>query len=210
MNEDLSKNKSTIKLELVVSDYQKNLVKNIIENHHSYVPSNSSVGRRIDWLIYLVDDGDENMFPPPSRELLGMIGIGSSVYPPPKDILTETKLTKNEYKNAFNSFANNWRFCMKRKVPNAGTRILKQLRQLAPIEWKHKYGDDLKYIITFVAGGNNGAVYKADNWKCIGETAGLPTHKSVSMKWDSGEQLKQKFVKPTGENKKLIFIKSLN
>lgn len=210
MNEDLSKNKSTIKLELVVSDYQKNLVKNIIENHHSYVPSNSSVGRRIDWLIYLVDDGDENIFPPPSRELLGMIGIGSSVYPPPKDILTETKLTKNEYKNVFNSFANNWRFCMKRKVPNAGTRILKQLRQLAPVEWKHKYGDDLKYIITFVAGGNNGAVYKADNWKCIGETAGLPTHKSVSMKWDSGEQLKQKFVKPTGENKKLIFIKSLN
>jgi hypothetical protein len=31
---------------------QKSLVKNIIENNHSYVPTNSSVGRRIDWLIF--------------------------------------------------------------------------------------------------------------------------------------------------------------
>ena len=29
------------------------------------------------------------------------------------------------------------------------------------------------------------------------------------MKWDNGEQIKQKFVKPTGENSKLIFIKKL-
>jgi hypothetical protein len=210
MNVDLSKNKSIIKLELVVTEDQKKLVKSVIENHHSYVPSNSSVGRRIDWLVYLVDDTSEEFFPPPDKELLGMIGIGSSVYPPPKDILTETNLTKNQYKEVFNSFANNWRFCLKRKIPNAGTMILKQLRKLAPIEWKKKYGDDLKYIITFVAGGNNGAVYRADNWKCIGETAGLPSHKSVSMKWDSGEQLKEKFVKPTGENKKLIFIKALD
>lgn len=187
----------TIKLELVATPLQKGIVKQIIEKHHSYVPSNASVGRRIDWLVYC------------ENELLGMIGIGSSVYPPPKDILTETKLTKNEYKNCFNSFANNWRFCLIKKVPNAGTMILKQVRNLAPIEWKKKYGDDLQYLITFVAGGNNGAVYKADNWKCIGQTAGLPSHKSVSMKWDDGDQLKQKFVKPTGENRKLIFIKKV-
>ena len=31
---------------------QKSIVKNIIVNHHSYVASNASVGRRIDWLIY--------------------------------------------------------------------------------------------------------------------------------------------------------------
>lgn len=209
MSVDLSKSKSMIKLELVTTPLQKGIVKQVIENHHSYVPSNDSVGRRIDWLVYLTNGEDENTFPPPDKELLGMIGIGSSVYPPPKDILTETKLTKNEYKDVFNSFANNWRFCLTKKVPNAGTMILKQVRNLAPIEWKKKYGDDLKYLITFVAGGNNGAVYKADNWKCVGQTAGLPSHKSVSMKWDDGEQLKQKFVKPTGENRKLIFIKKL-
>ncbi len=98
---------------------------------------------------------------------------------------------------------------MVKSIPNAGSQILKQLRQLAPIEWKKKYGDDLKYLITFVGGGNNGAVYKADNWEMIGETAGLPKHKSSSMKWNNKEELKDLFVKPTGENKKMIFIRRI-
>ena len=180
---------------------QKDIVKRIIENHHSYVPSNASVGRRIDWLIY-----EDDMFP---SQPIGMIGIGSSVYPPPKDLLNKLELSKSEYKDIFNTISNNWRFCMVKSIKNAGTRILKQLRNKAPLAWKEKYGDDLNHIITFVAGGNNGAVYKADNWEMIGETAGLPKHKSSSMKWDNSDELKMKFVKPTGENKKLIMYKKL-
>jgi hypothetical protein len=195
-----------IELRLVTSDFSKKLVKDIIVNHHSYVPTNASVGRRIDWLIYNVSDKDSF---PVNEELIGMIGLGSSVYPPPKDILTHVKMTKNEYKTEFNSFANNWRFCVIKHIKNAGTQILKQFRNNAKVEWKNKYGDELKYIVTFVAGGKSGSVYKADNWSMIGETAGLPKHKSSSMKWDSSESLKEKFVKPTGENKKMIFIKSV-
>ena len=180
---------------------QKSIVKNIIVNHHSYVASNASVGRRIDWLIY-----ENSGFP---QYPIGMIGIGSSVYPPPKDILNELGVSKEEYKGIFNSIGNNWRFCMTKRIPNAGSGILKQLRLLAPTAWKQKYGDELKWIITFVAGGNNGAVYLADNWKVIGKTAGLPKHKSSSMKWNTGEQLKELFVKPTGENQKIILFKNL-
>lgn len=180
---------------------QKDIVKKIIETHHSYVASNSSVGRRIDWLVYESDE-----FP---QYPVGMIGIGSSVYPPPKDILNELCMSKEEYKSIFNSIGNNWRFCMTKRIPNAGTQILKQLRLLAPIAWKKRYGDDLNWIITFVAGGNTGAVYLADNWKIIGKTAGLPSHKSSSMKWNTGEELKQLFVKPTGENQKIILFKDL-
>jgi len=191
-----------MQLQLVESDIQKKLVKNIIEKHHSYVPTAKSVGRRIDWLIY-----EDDKFP---SNCIGMIGIGSSVYPPPKDMLNYIGMSKNEYKDNFNSFANNWRFCMTKSIKNAGTKILKQLRELAPIEWKSKYGDNLTHLITFVGGGNNGAVYKADNWNMIGETAGLPKHKSSSMKWNNKEELKQLFVKPTGENKKLIFAIHLN
>jgi hypothetical protein len=188
-----------IYIKLVETKEQKNQVKDIIENYHSYVPSNRSVGRRIDWLVY----NNKKNTP------LGMIGIGSSVYPPPKDILKQMNLSKDEYKIIFNEIANNWRFCMVDNVKNAGTQILKKVRQQAPYEWKKKYGNELKVIITFVAGGNNGAVYLADNWKLIGKTAGLPKHKSISMKWDSKEKLDEKFVKPTGENKKLIFFKDL-
>jgi len=186
-----------IELRLVMDEHDKELARTIVENHHSYVPTYKSVGRRIDWLVYI------------DEELSGMIGIGSSTYPPCKDILRHLNITKSEYKSQFNSFANNWRFCMMRSVKNAGTQILKALRRAAKAEWKRKYGDDLRYIITFVGAGHNGAVYKADNWSCIGRTSGLPSHKSVSMKWDNSERIKEKFVKPTGENAKLIFIKEV-
>jgi len=185
----------------VSSKEQKELVKQIIEKHHSYVPTNSSVGRRIDWLIYESDDF--------GSQPIGMIGLGSSVYPPPKDILIRMGLSMKEYRSIFNCVANNWRFCMSKSIKNAGTQILRQLRELAPIAWKEKYGNDLKVLITFVAGGNTGAVYRADNWEVIGKTAGLPKHKSSSMKWDNSEQLKEKFVKPTGENQKIILYKDI-
>ena len=188
-------------LQLVESDIQKKLVKDIITKHHSYVPTHRSVGRRIDWLIY-----EDDIF---GSQPIGMIGLGSSVYPPPKDILRRMGVSKDEYRTIFNSIANNWRFCMIKSIPNAGTQILKKLRELAPIAWKDKYENDLKILITFVAGGNNGAVYLADNWEVIGKTAGLPKHKSSSMKWDKSEQLKEKFVKPTGENQKIILYKDI-
>ena len=186
-----------IELVQVESKEQKELVKWIIENHHSYVPTNSSVGRRIDWLVY--HDG----------EPVGMIGLGSSVYPPPKDILNYLNVSKQEYKLVFNNIANNWRFCMTTSIKNGGSQILKQLRQKAPSAWQSKYGDNLTHIITFVGAGKNGAVYLADNWQKIGETAGLPKHKASSMKWNNSTELKELFVKPTGENKKIILIKKL-
>jgi len=191
-----------IELVQVETKEQKELVKWVIENHHSYVPTNSSVGRRIDWLIYY-------HYPDTLPKCIGMIGLGSSVYPPPKDILRHLNLSKQEYKSVFNNIANNWRFCMTESIPNAGTQILKQLRQKAPHAWQTKYGNNLSHIITFVGANKNGAVYLADNWKRIGETAGLPSHKSSSMKWNTTSELKELFVKPTGENKKIILIKKL-
>jgi hypothetical protein len=186
-----------IHLELVTTQSQKDLVKDIIINHHSYVPTTSSVGRRIDWLIHY------------ENRIVGMIGLGSSVYPPPKDLLNYLNTNKNDYKAIFNTIANNWRFCMSERIPNIGTRILKELRHHAPIEWRNKYNNELKHIMTFVGGGHTGAVYRADNWKVIGHTAGLPKHKSSSMKWHNKEELKELFVKPTGENKKIILIKDI-
>ena len=55
-----------IKLKLIATDEDRNIAKSIVENHHSYVPTFKSVGRRIDWLVEA--DG----------EIGGMIGIGSS------------------------------------------------------------------------------------------------------------------------------------
>ena len=183
----------SLKFEIIETKRKKEIAKILVEKNHSYVPTFDSVGRRIDWLIY-----EEN-------EIIGMIGIGSSVYPPPKDLLEWLGMSKSEYAKNFNSFANNWRFCLKKREKNLGTRVLRYLRENAPHQWKLKYGDDLKWLITFVGGGNNGAVYRADNWNEIGHTSGLPPHKAISMKWNDSNELKSGFVKPNGEDKKIIF-----
>lgn len=187
-----------IDIQLITTQEQRQVAKRLVETHHSYVPTMDSVGRRIDWLIYY------------NYEVVGMIGIGSSVYPPPKDLLTYLQVSKNEYKGIFNNLANNWRFCLTTSIKNLGTQVLKLVRNDAPLEWHKKYGDTLTHLFTFVGAHKNGSVYKADNWTHIGYTAGLPPHSSTSMKWDSTEQLKEKFVKPTGENKKMIFIKPVD
>ena len=189
-----------MKFKLAVDDQDKEKFNYIIKTYHSYVPTISTVGRSLKWLIY--DDAD-------LYTILGAISLGSSTYPPCKDFLRYLNITKFEYKKIFNQFANNNRFCLCVKRKNLGTQVLKELRHQAPIEWKKKYNNDLKYLITFVGGGHHGAIYKADNWTHIGFTSGLPSHKSISMKWDTGTKLKQNFVKPTGENKKMIFIKEL-
>lgn len=192
--------KDLVELLVVTTPEQTACARKIVENYHSYVPSFKSVGRRIDWLIYV------------NRQLVGMIGIGSATYPPCKDVLRYLGISKDSYRESFNSFANNWRFCMCENLPNIGSKILKLLREEAPKEWKLRYGDTLRVLMTFVGGGHNGAVYKADNWAVVGETAGLPKHKAVSMKWDSlsgTNTIAKKFVKPNGENRKIIFIKIL-
>ena len=186
-----------VELYCIENDEQRNIARSIVERHHSYVPTFDSVGRRIDWLICY------------DERIVGVIGIGSATYPPCKDLLVRLNLSKDEYREIFNNIANNWRFCISERIPGIGTRVLKQMRLQAKYEWKRKFGDELLYLITFVGGGHDGAVYKADNWECIGETSGLPKHDAVSMKWDDGEHIKQKFVKPTGEDKKKIFFKEL-
>ena len=193
-----------IDLQLVETKAQKDAVKHIIENYHSYVPNASSVGRRIDWLIY--DDSDNGL-----PELLGMIGIGSSVYPCPKDLMNKLGVDINSYRTQiFNKICNNWRFCMKTHKKNVGTQVLKLLRKRAPIEWEKKYGDPLLAIFTFVAGGNNGAVYKADNWDVIGMSSGIKMSHAYSTKWETAEEKKNKGLKRVDNvTKKIILFKDL-
>jgi hypothetical protein len=93
------------------------------------------------------------------------------------------------------------------RIPNMGSQILKAVRNRVKEDWKKRYGNELRAIITTIGADKNGAVYLADNWKKIGETAGLPANrKSVSMKWDNKESITEKYVKPTGENKKIILL----
>lgn len=173
----------------------KDIANSIVEKHHSYVASSKTVGRCIKYLIRHDDI------------IVGTFWVGSGFKPTPKAILNFFNVSQKDFDSIFNCVADNKRFCMVERIPNLGTQILKSVRNRVKEDWKQRYGDDLKAIVTTIGGGKRGSVYLADNWQLIGETAGLPSvRKSVSMKWNDSDQINERFVKPTGENKKTIFI----
>ena len=185
----------TLQIIIAETKEQKKIADSIVIEYHSYVASARTVGRCLKYLIFFDD------------RIIGTFWIGSGFKPTPKAILNHFKLSQKEYDKMFNEVADNKRFCMKESIPNIGSQILKAIRGRAKTDWFNRYGNNLKAIITTVGVNHNGSVYLADNWIKIGETAGLPPNrKSVSMKWDDTEGIKEKYVKPTGENKKKIMI----
>jgi len=186
---------SKLNIRIAETKEQKRLADDIVVQYHSYVASARTVGRCIKYLIYY------------ENELVGTFWIGSGFKPTPKAILNYFEKSQSEFDGVFNTVADNKRFCMIKHIPNLGTQILKAVRNRAKKDWYTRYGDDLTAILTTIGDGKKGSVYLADNWKKIGETAGLPKdRKSVSMKWDDSDGIKEKYVKPTGENKKTILI----
>lgn len=184
-----------ILIRLAETKEQKDIANKIVINFHSYVPNIRTVGRCLKYIISY--EGRD----------IGTFWIGSGFKPTPKAILNFFGKSQKQFDEMFNCVADNKRFCMKESIPNIGSQILSRIRKRAKEDWKIKYGDDLLAIVTTIGADKNGAVYLADNWENIGQTAGLPANrKSVSMKWDDKESINLKFMKPTGENKKQILI----
>jgi hypothetical protein len=183
--------------ELVLAETpaQKREAGDFVEKYHSYVGSSRTVGRCMKYLIY----GDGTLY--------GTIWMGSGFKPTPKDILRAVGLTQQQFNLQFNALADNKRFCLNNAPRNFGSRVLKQMRKRVREDWYKRYGDDLRWLVTTVGGGKTGAVYLADNWKKVGLTAGLPKkRRSVSMAWDTAETINDRFVKPTGEDRKIILL----
>ena len=73
----------------------------------------------------------------------------------------------------FNELGNNGLFCLGGHTDkNTGTRSLAMIRKDAKRWWAERYSNDLKAMQTFILPPRTGAVYKADNWRVIGETVG--------------------------------------
>lgn len=184
-----------IRIEIAETKEDKHLADRIVIQHHSYVASARTVGRCLKYLIYY------------DNRIVGTFWVGSGFKPTPKSILNHFSMSQSQYDDIFNEIADNKRFCMIERIPNLGSQILKTIRQRVKSDWYEKYNNDLRAILTTIGGDKNGAVYLADNWKVIGQTAGLPSNRqSVSMKWDNKESISSKYVKPTGENRKIILI----
>ena len=191
-----------IEIRIAETKEDKNIANKIVVDFHSYVSSPRVVGRCIKYLISY-DTGEFG-----GKRDVATFWLGSGFKPTPKAILNFFNVGQGEFDKMFNEVADNKRFCIKENpLPNFGSQILSRIRKRAKADWFDRYGNDLKGILTTIGNGKSGAVYLADNWKLIGETAGLPKRdKSVSMKWNTKDEISERYVKPTGENKKLILV----
>lgn len=139
--------------------------------------------------------------------MVGTFWLGSSFKPTPKALLDYFDMNQNEFDEKFNSFADNKRFCMSKRIHNLGSQILSRIRKRAVKDWYHNYGDRLIAITTLIGSDKKGSVFLADNWEKIGETSGLPEKRdAVSMKWNDKSEIDERFVEPDGKNKKDILL----
>ena len=109
--------------------------------------------------------------------IAGIIGVNS----PPKNYGLF-----NDYfggKNLENSFVINNVFRLINNEKNLATRVLKIARKTIKEDYESKFNEKLIGIVTFVEPPRSGALYKADNWDYIGETAGKRMHRD-SETWE--------------------------
>lgn len=190
----------------------RQIFRDVINKHHSYVKHKMTPTRRVDFLAYEEE----------SKNLIGAVGLNSAVLNlGERDKVL--KLNNNNKKKRLLNIANNYRFALIKEnitIQNAGSQVLKALRERGATVWKRKYGNKLIGIETFVKPPWTGSVYKADNWFGLGETKGweikrlpitlIPKNnqakqiKQFKKKYNTKNLLKFKKTEP-----KLIFFKPL-
>jgi len=184
--------KTPIFLVECVGPSQNKLFRETIDKYHSYVKYKDMPTRNIRWLVYETKSGN----------LLGAIGISSATIA----VAARDKYigwNNNQRMGKLVQLANNSRFCLipnGSSLRNVGSQVLKQMRIVGANRWKEKYGDDLILLETFVQPDRDkrfhgykkriGAVYRADNWIEVGQTAGHHIRKTPLKLWakEKGER----------------------
>jgi Domain of unknown function (DUF4338) len=132
-----------------------------IRDRH-YVPNNGTHGQQIHYKIHI--------------DFLGVVGIisgASSVFAvKPRD--DYFGLTKDNKPKGLPSIINNTVFRLEMHVQNLATMVLSMWRKQVAIDWEERYKVKVHGFETFVVENDTrkGALYKADNWECVGNTAG--------------------------------------
>ena len=142
-----------------------------IRNRH-YVPNRGTHGQQIHYLIQLEDD------------IVGIISGASCVWAV-KARDEYFGLNKENKPVALPSIINNTVFRLEKHEPNLATFVLSRWRKRIAIDWEERYKVKVHGFETFVVEEDHrkGALYLADNWLYLGETAGsTKTHKGLGNK----------------------------
>lgn len=164
-------------LEQCDSAEKNRIFKDTMNKYHSYMKYKDTCNRRINWNVYEASSGN----------LIGAVGINSAILAmAPRDEFIGWNGNKKLRLAGLNKLANNYRFCLIKEnitEKNIGTKVLKRLRQISPVTWKQRYGDELVLLETLVKPPWSGSVYLADNWLQIGSTKGYSLSKAPLKLW---------------------------
>lgn len=135
----------------------------VIRDRH-YVPNKGTHGQQIHFLIHY------------KGEIVGIISGASSVYAV-KNRDDYFKIPKDKELRQFiylPAIINNVVFRLELHEKNLATKVLAKWRKAMIQLWSYLYGVDVIGFETFVIENDTrkGALYKADNWDLVGQTAG--------------------------------------
>ena len=142
-----------------------------IRNRH-YVANRGTHGQQLHYLIKL------------DNEIVGIISGASSVWAV-KSRDEYFGLNKDNKRVALPSIVNNTVFRLEKHEPNLATFVLSRWRKKIAIDWEERYKVKVHGFETFVVEEEHrkGALYLADNWVYLGETAGsTKTHNGLNNK----------------------------
>lgn len=145
--------------------------KSIRDRH--YVENRGTHGQQLHFLVRL--DG----------EIVGIISGASSVYAVRSrdDFFAIPADKERKQKVYLPAIINNVVFRLEHHVPNLATKVLAKWRKVVAQLWEELYGVKVIGFETFVVEEDwrKGSLYLADNWKCVGETAGsTKAHKGLT------------------------------
>lgn len=149
-----------------------------------YPESKGIVGRQCNYIIKFCG------------HIVGIIGANS---PPLHYKVFDNYFGVGKEKN----YLNNNVFRLTDHDKNLGTKVLRLFRKKIKRDYKQKYGDELRGLVTFVEPPRIGTVYKADNWTYLGETQG----KKCTRRGDHGKWINKEWSTGT---QKLIFAYKFN
>lgn len=163
-----------------------------IRNRH-YVENKGCHGQQIHFLIHYND------------KIVGIISGASSVYAvKSRDNFFNIPKDKHiKQKRFLPAIINNVVFRLEHHEKNLATRVLSKFRKISANLWEELYNVPVIGFETFVVEEDyrKGALYKADNWNYLGETAG-------STKYHNG--LVNKSKRKTVDKKLIFALKTKN
>lgn len=147
--------------QLVENKKQSLLWRYLIQEYH-YLGYRRLVGRHLKYFVYWKDN------------LVALLSFSDCIY---HHRLRDNYLgwSPNDRKQKLHLIINNNRFLILPwvAIQNLGSRILSQATKIVPLDWQRRYGYKPKFFETFVEVDRFlGTVYKAANWKFLGETLG--------------------------------------